>query len=165
MFDLPLVELVVFFLRNIPMEMLILSVIIGVIQMPSLEQKHAIEFALKLLLFLTVGVTGIWAFITHTFFPNFINPFVDGATNPLEFDVALANLALGITGLLAWWQPFAFRLSVVISVSCLLWGAAAAHLYQMFYLGDLALANAGATFYTNIAIPALLWLAVITRAR
>jgi hypothetical protein len=116
------------------------------------------EGYLSYLFLFTVGITGIWGFIMHAFFPSIADKFIGWIYSPFEFEVAMANLGMGITGLFAFRAGYSFRLAIILFVSCFSWGAAIGHLYQMLAHHNFAAGNAGLIFYTDIIIPLLLWL-------
>jgi len=164
MFDLPIIELIVFFSQYIPEMMLGLSLIICLILTPSLTRERAIDFSLSVLLFLNVGVTGISGFILPTFFTPLINQVMAGAmASPYEWQVAIANLGLGVTGFVAFGQNFTFRLAVIINTTCFLWGTAAFQLYQRFGLS--VVTSNHTSVYPNIIVPTLFWLLIAFRSR
>ena len=165
MINTTIAQCIAFFLSHIPLEMIGLGILLSIIHAMTSRADKTTDFTLGILLFCTVGVTGIWGFIMHAFFASFTSQFIGWAPSPFEFEVALANLGLGLTGLIALWRQFDFRLAVVISATCFLWGAAAGHLYQSITVHNFAAGNTGAILYTDIIIPLLLWLVIAFRQR
>lgn len=156
MLDLPILELLAFFSRYIPEMMLALSLIICLILTPSLTRARAIDLSLSIFLVLTLGVSGISGFISNAFYP------VGDFPTPFEWQVAIMHLALGIGGLMAFKQSFAFRLAVIINATCFLWGTAAFHLYECLTLPIVNASAAG--LYPNIIVPGLFWLLIACRS-
>ncbi|MDF2530355.1 MAG: hypothetical protein K0Q57_1235 [Gammaproteobacteria bacterium] len=148
---------IAFVLSHVPFLALILAFIFG--SMHALRRPDdKKEGYLSYLFLFTVGLTGIWGFVVHAFFPSVADKFIGWAYSPFEFEVAVANLGMGLTGVIAFRAGFGFRFATVMFVSCFSWGAAVGHLYQMLAHHNFAAGNAGLIFYTDIIIPLLLWL-------
>ncbi|MDF2691176.1 MAG: hypothetical protein K0S29_1031 [Gammaproteobacteria bacterium] len=148
---------IAFLLSHVPFVGLILAFIFGsfyALRCPA-DKK---EGYLRYLFLFTVGITGMWGFVMHAFFPGIADKFIGWAASPFEFEVAMANLGMGVTGIFAFRAGYSFRLATVVFVSCFSWGAAIGHLYQMLAHHNFAAGNAGLIFYTDIIIPLLLWL-------
>ncbi len=112
---------------------------------------------LKWTLLLGAGVVGLYAFLVHGFFGNFTAQQIGWANSPFQYEVAIANLAVGVLGVMAFSRPRPFRLAAVVVVSVWLWGDAVGHMYQMAVSHNFAPGNAGAWFLTDIVVPLLLW--------
>lgn len=108
--------------------------------------------------FFTVGVIGIWAFIFHVFFSELASSSIGWAPSPFEFEVGVANLGMGVAGLLAPWFRRQYSIAVGIMISCFSWGAAYGHVHQMIVAHNYAVDNAGPIFWTDMLIPAVLWI-------
>ncbi|MDF2940222.1 MAG: hypothetical protein K0R66_864 [Gammaproteobacteria bacterium] len=146
-----------FLLSHVPFVGLILAFIFGSFHALRRPDDKKEGYLAYLFLF-TVGLTGIWGFIVHAFFPGIADKFIGWAYSPFEFEVAVANLGMGVAGLFAFRASYSFRLATIVFVSCFSWGAAIGHLYQMLAHHNFAAGNAGLIFYTDIIIPLLLWL-------
>jgi hypothetical protein len=155
--DQVIAQFTAFVLSHVPFMGLILAFIFGsVYALKHPDNKK--EGYLSYLFLFTVGLTGIWGFVMHAFFPSIADKFIGWLYSPFEFEVAVANLGMGLTGLIAFRAGYSFRLATVIFASCFGWGAAIGHLYQMLAHHNFAAGNAGLIFYTDIIIPLLLWL-------
>ncbi len=165
MIDSHLIDLTGYFFNNFTVIMVIFALIICILLAPAFDFERANGFCLGVILFCCVGLTGLWGFVMHAFFPSLNGQFSSGTLSPCEFDVALAQLGLGLSGVLALWRDFEFRFAVILSASCFLWGTAAEQLYSHFIRHDPSAGNSGMLLYANLAIPAFLWLLVAFRSR
>jgi len=107
-------------------------------------------------MFLFVGLVGIYTFALHCFWPNIAAEGIGWANSPFQWEVGIANAAIGSLGLLAMKASRQFRLAVVVATSIWLWGDAAGHIYQMVAANNFAPGNAGPWFWTDVAGPLLL---------
>lgn len=138
-------------LTNFPLIMLILSILYGVI----IPGKIAARL-FGIMLFLCVGISGIWGFVMHCFFSQLASGNIGWAKSPFEFEVSLANLALGVTGVIAAFANWSFRFAVVLFTTVFLWGAAGGHIYQAILTNDFNPGNTGSILWTDILIPLIL---------
>ncbi len=115
-----------------------------------------IDISLAYILLLAVGFNGIYNFIMHAFFGDMIAAYIGWPQSPFQIEVAMANLGLGVLGLLAFRANFGFRLATVIATSCFLLGAAGVHIYDIFVQQNFLPGNAGSILFTDILIPASL---------
>ena len=67
----------------------------------------------------------------------------------------MADLAIGITASVAFWQDLSFKAAAVLVASVFLLGDAVGHVHQMLGSGDFSSGNAGVPFYMNIICPVL----------
>lgn len=112
------------------------------------------------LLLLPVGIGGLWGFYFHAFYPEFTAASIGWQTSPFQFEVAVANLGLGVAGVVGFWRSKDYAIGVALVVLCLLWGAAFGHIRQIIELGNYAPGNAGSILYTDILIPLILWISI-----
>lgn len=104
---------------------------------------------------LPIGVTGLWAGAFHVFFPATAAAFIGWETSPFQFEVGMADLAIGLTACIAFWRDLGFKAAAVIAASISLLGDAVGHVRQMLVAGNFAPGNAGVPFYTDILCPLL----------
>jgi len=82
--------------------------------------------------------------------------------SPFQREVAFANLAFGVLGLLSFKMRESFRLAAIIGYSLFLLGAAYGHIQEMTTKGNYAEYNAGSVLYIDILISVILiilWIA------
>lgn len=115
------------------------------------------EILLLWLLVINTGLGGLYAFMGHAFFANEVAESIGWPTgNPFQTEVAVANLAIGILGILSYWIRGNFWTATVIATSIWLLGAAAIHVREMLAEGNYNPGNAGIIFYMDIIGPLLL---------
>jgi hypothetical protein len=115
------------------------------------------EIILVYTLFVMVGFGGLWAFMGHAFFPDKVAASIGWASgSPFQFEVAVANLAIGVLGILSIKFKDNFRTATVIAATIFFWGAAFGHITEILKNGNYNSGNAGATLYFDIIFPAVL---------
>lgn len=104
-----------------------------------------------------IGLMGILGFVGHLFFSDRI-AFLIGwpAGNPFQKEIAFANLAFGILGILCIWIRGNFWLATILGQGIFMWGAAGVHLWQIYVYKNYAPDNAGTILYLDILIPLVL---------
>jgi len=123
----------------------------------SLTTKKLCEIFLLSLLVITVGFGSIWAFIGHAFFPDQIAAYIGWSSgSPFQLEVAFANLAFGVLGILCFWIRGSFWTASIICFSIFTLGAASVHIMNFFSTGNNAPGNTGAILLLDIIIPILL---------
>jgi len=125
------------------------------------------EILLLWLLVIAVGLGSILAFFGHTVFAASTAESIGWpAGNPFQTEVAVANLGVGITGVLCYWLRGNFWLAAVIPFAVFQLGAAAVHIQQIIVAQNYSPDNAGIILYTDIFTPLLLigLLAYVRRA-
>jgi hypothetical protein len=75
--------------------------------------------------------------------------------SPFQFEVGLADLAIGATACVSFWRSLDFKAAAVMVSSIFLLGDALGHVKQMIVAGNFASGNAGVPFYSDIAFPVL----------
>jgi hypothetical protein len=147
----------------------ILGLIVGAIHLLRDKQPrtagHVAEVLLLWLLVINTGVGTVFAFIAHTVFADSTAVSIGWPTgNPFQTEVAVANLAIGVLGILCYWFRAQFWLATVIGNAVWQLGDAVVHIRQIIVANNWAPNNAGVTLYTDIGIPiALIALLVIAR--
>lgn len=119
------------------------------------------EIVFRWIALFALGFTGIYAFIMHAFYPDLAATNIGWKPSPFQFEVALADLTIGVLGILSFLASYGFRLATVIASICFLWGAAAGHINQMIVTNNYALGNSGSWFWMDILIPLILLVCII----
>lgn len=102
--------------RDFPAVMLILALLIAAIN-PT--RGPAPERFLSWVLLLPIGLTGLWAGAFHIFLPGAASADIGWHASPFEFEVGMADLAIGITACVAFWQDLSFKAAAVLVASSL----------------------------------------------
>lgn len=144
-------QLIGFLIRNLPAVLFVLAVIIAFTR----RRSPAAERLLAWTLLLPIGVTGLWAGIYHVFFPEIAARYIGWQASPFQFEVGMADLAIGATACLAFWGDLNFKAAAVTAAAIFLLGDAVGHVRQMVSAGNFAPGNAGVPFYTDIICPLL----------
>jgi len=144
--------------------LLTLAVICSIVHTLSIKRKNVqrvTEIFLFYLLVICVGISGLFAFVGHAFRADEVARSIGWPTgSPFQFEVALANLAFGILGILCIWIRQNFWVATGIGYSIFLLGAAYGHIKQIIINHDFALNNAGPILYVGDMLIPLLILAL-----
>ena len=115
------------------------------------------EIFLLWFLVISVGIGGVFAFIGHTVFADATAASIGWpAGNPFQSEVAVANLTVGILGILCYWIRGNFWVATVIGFSVWWLGDAVVHIREIVVAKNYAPNNAGVTFYLAIVFPVIL---------
>jgi disulfide bond formation protein DsbB len=155
-------EAIGFFLRNLPAFLFAAALAFTAL---SRRQGSAAERLLAWTLLLPIGVTGLWAGISHVFFPAIAAAHIGWQTSPFQFEVGMADLAIGVTACIAFWQDLSFKAAAVCGASVFLLGDAIGHVREMMVAGNFAPGNAGLPFYMDVICPTLAIILVIVAKR
>ena len=140
---------------------LVLGLVVGAVHLyldkrPRTKGRVA-EIFLLWLLVITVGIQGIFAFIGHTAFADATAASIGWpAGNPFQSEVAVANLSVGVLGILCYWMRGNFWVATVIGFSVWFLGDAVVHIRSIVVEANYAPNNAGVTFYLDILVPVIL---------
>ncbi|CCB86060.1 DUF6790 family protein [Parachlamydia acanthamoebae] len=117
--------------------------IVKIFQDKVTTKKEQLAILLKSIIFFNIGCMGLIGFYAHTFMPDETARNIGWPTgNPFQFEVAVANLAFGILGVLSPWFPSLFWVPTVLGSVVFLFGCAWGHFVQ-WGKGDVAPYNAG----------------------
>jgi hypothetical protein len=115
------------------------------------------EILLVWLLVIDVGVGGVFGFLGHTVYADIAAASIGWpAGNPFQTEVAVANLAIGVLGILCYWWREQFWLATVIANAVWQLGDAAGHVQQIIVAHNWSPNNAGAALYNDVAVPIIL---------
>jgi hypothetical protein len=119
------------------------------------DHARTLEIWLVSLVVVLVGVTGIAAFIAHAFFAEDLAKQIGfPAGNPFQFEVAVADLAFGVLGLLCAKYRGGFLAATVIGASVFLLGDAYGHIVQWLKHDNTEPGNVGGPLFADILVPA-----------
>ncbi len=114
---------------------------------------------LSWVLALAVGADGIWAGFFHVFFPEIASRQIGWQPSPFEFEVGIADMALGIVAILSFWRGFEFKAAIAVYAILFYAGVSVGLFVQSFEHGDFAPDNFGILLILTLArIVALIWL-------
>lgn len=151
-------------LNNFGLALLILAVLIAIIDWPiaRFRKKHDFyEVFFRWIVLLPLGIASLYGFIMHAFFPVSTAALIGWTNSPFQFEVAMANLGIGIIAVIAFRASYGFRLATVIASACWLWGDALGHIYQMAAHQNYQLGNSGSWLWMDLIIPAILIVCIV----
>ena len=145
-------QTIAFVLGNLPAFFLVAALVIAAItRTPSSVPERYLAW----LLLLPVGGSGLWAALFHLAFPTLSAAQIGWAPSPFQFEVGMADLAIGAAACLSFWRDLSFKAAVVMINAIFLLGDAVGHLRQMVAADNFAPGNAGTPFFTDIILPIL----------
>jgi hypothetical protein len=125
---------------------------------------RCVEALLLYLLVVFVGVGGVVGFLGHTFKAGEIALQIGWQPSPFQFEVAVANLAFGVLGIMCIWQRGGFWTATGIGFAIFLLGCAYGHVRDMTLHGNLAPYNVGPVlWFYDLAVPAVILLLLLWR--
>lgn len=123
----------------------------------NIKNSRKIEILLTWAFLVIIGLGGIWAFVGHTIFADRVAASIGWPEgNPFQQEVAFANLAIGILGLLSLKIEGTFRIATLISYAVFMIGAGIGHLWQIWTVHNLSVNNAGLILWIDIFMPPIL---------
>jgi len=117
------------------------------------------------LLFVYVGLMGVLTAYAHVFHPIETSASIGWSPSPYEYEVGMADLTVGVLGILSLWIRGNFWLATAIANAVWLLGDATGHIRQMVLNNNHAANNSGIFLLTEIITPLIiLLLAVYNRS-
>lgn len=149
-------ETIKLILSNVPAIMFVSALVVAFLTrgFSSVPERY-----LAWLLLLSVGVDGIWVGIFHIFFPSIASAQIGWSPSPFEFEIGIADLALGITAVIAFWCSLSFQSAVAVYAILFYVGVAIGHLYDAAVHSNFSPNNFGLLLIITVARAILLsWL-------
>lgn len=150
-----------FSIRNLPAFLFVLALAVALVRR---HEGSLAQWLLSWILLLPIGVTGLWAGVFHVFFPATAAALIGWQVSPFQFEVGMADLAIGVTACIAFWSDLNFQAAAVSAAAIFLLGDAIGHVRQMVVAGNFAPGNAGVPFYMDVICP-LLAIALVVLAQ
>jgi hypothetical protein len=148
---------------NFPLWMLLLGLIFGIAHARRVRPSEAPGALAREMIFWSIGMSGLWGFVFHVFFPSLASGRIGWQSNGFETEVGLANLAIGVLGIAALFRSIEFSWAATVAAAIFLLGAAANHIVGIVAAKNFAPGNAGTILWTDILIP-VVTLALTARA-
>ncbi|MCX6004466.1 MAG: hypothetical protein NT082_02160 [Chloroflexi bacterium] len=143
----------------------VLWVILAIMQIV-LSGSDAIETLLMDGLIIMVGLGGLYSFIGHLFFSGKVAVSIGWPQgNPFQSEVAMANLAIGVLGILSYWIHYYFWIATVVAFSVFMLGTACIHIRDMRKSKNFTTGNAGPVFFADIGMPLILIILLVIYIR
>jgi hypothetical protein len=105
------------------------------------------------LLVIYVGLMGLLTAYAHVFRPLQTSASIGWSTSPYEYEVGMADLTVGVLGILCLWLRGNFWVATAIANAVWLLGDAVGHIRQMVLNHDHAANNSGIFLITEITMP------------
>ena len=116
------------------------------------------------LLFIYVGLMGLLTAYAHVFRPLETSASIGWVTSPYEYEVGMADLTVGVLGILCLWFRGNFWLATAIANAVWLLGDAIGHIRQITLNNNHAANNSGIFLVAEIITPlVILFLALYLR--
>jgi hypothetical protein len=133
---------------------LVLALLHFAVQKQPRTRQRIAELLLLYAFAFPIGLGGFVGFAGHTMRAGPVAASIGWpAGNPFQYEVAVANLAFGVLGLLCLRFRGEFWTATAIGWSVFMLGAAGVHLHQIHAGQPYAPANAGAMLYFDIVAP------------
>jgi hypothetical protein len=146
--------------------MVLVCVAITCLRAPKPLQTSLVADAVqRYTLLIPLGLMGLWGFLGHVFFPEQAAAAIGWPTSPFQREVGLANLGIGVAGIVGFFMGCGFRFAVLLMAACFLGGAGVGHLIEMARTGDMATGNAGPILYTDFLTPIVLAVSLLVYRR
>jgi hypothetical protein len=113
------------------------------------------------MLFASLGLQSLWAFVGHVFAAEPVARSIGWSTSPFQFEVGVANLGIGVCAIAAVWLGRPAGWAVFLMAACFLWGATYGHVREMIDKRNFAINNAGPIFWWDILTPLTLLAALV----
>lgn len=92
---------------------------------------------------LALGVESVWGGFFHVFVPGIASAQIGWQPSPFEFEVGVADLAMGIVAIVAFWRSASFQSAIGLYAFLFYIGVTIGHFDQAFVHHDLAADNFG----------------------
>ena len=133
-----------------------------------LDRERTLEIILLWTLVIGVGVGGLISAMGHVFVPDKIAGMIGWPKgSPFQYEVGMANLALGVVGLFCYRFRDNFWLATILANAVFLAGDGVGHVRDILVNANYAPFNAGIPLYWDFLFPlaqVLLWL-MLRKAR
>lgn len=146
-------------LSNVPVLMLVLAIAVAAVtkRPASVPQRY-----FSWLLLLSIGLESLWGGLFHVFFPDLASAQIGWQPSPYEFEIGIADIALGVVAIIAFWRSNSFKSAVAAYAVLFNAGVLVGHVRQAIGTGNFSSDNMGlmqvVTAIHVVVLPILLWL-------
>lgn len=127
------------------------------------HDQHWARRYLSWILLLAVGIDGLWAGVFHVFFPAVASAQIGWQQSPFEFEIGVADIALGTVAVLSFWRSLSFQSATALYAIIFYGGVSIGHVMQALRNDDYEADNFGLllalTVTRAIVLSILLWAA------
>lgn len=123
------------------------------------------ETYLQYLLFIYVGVMGLFVAAGHVFRPVQTSASIGWAPSPYEFEVGMADLTIGVLGVLCLKFRGNFWLATAVATAVWFLGDGVGHIRDLFIHNNHAPNNSGVFLVAELLMPIVILLLVLYRRK
>jgi hypothetical protein len=128
-------------------------------------RERVVQVFLLYFLVVDIGVFGVIGASGHIFRADEIAEEIGWPTgSPFQYEVGVANLGFGVTGILCIWYRRGFWAATAIAAGIFLFADGIGHIREE-RAGDYAEYNAGPVLYTDFITPIVVWALLIAYHR
>ncbi len=128
-----------FVLSNLPEILFVAAFVLAAVT------KSPTYFPARLLgwLLLSIGIAYTWAGFFHIVFPHIAASSIGWEVSPFQFEIGVADAAIGIVAIVSFWRPLDFKAPVVGYLSLFSIGVAYGHFREAIFAGNTSKDNFG----------------------
>ncbi|PZF77888.1 hypothetical protein DK847_05530 [Aestuariivirga litoralis] len=141
-----------YILSNIPAVCFALAILLALLRH---DGRSLAARLLDWMLLLPVGIGGVWAGFFHITFPAIAAQSIGWQPSPFQFEIGVADAAIGIAGIVSFWRALPFKAAVVLYIVLFNFGVAVGHVRESLG-GNFAPNNFGLLLVITIAEMVLL---------
>lgn len=162
-------ETISFILGTIQIPLFIVAIIVAIVKLRRAGARHEVmSIAFTLwgeVLFYCFGLGFVYVWYFHAFMANFTAPLIGWQPSPFEWELAWAELGIGVIAIMSLWRGYEMRLAATLTSAIFLFGCAAQHIHLILAEHNYSPGNAGLVlWFGDIALPiVLLCLALASR--
>jgi hypothetical protein len=127
-------------LTNLPVFLFVAAFVLAVLLK---RPAHFPTRLLNFLLLLSVGGEESWAGFFHVFFPQTAAATIGWQVSPFQFEIGVADLAVGIAAIVSFWRSIEFKAAIIVYTVLFYIGVAIGHVHQAISMGDMSVNNFG----------------------
>jgi hypothetical protein len=115
------------------------AIVATVVKQPAMFSERLLRW----MLLLSVGVEETWAGLFHIFFPQTAASSIGWTVSPFQFEIGVADVAIGLTAIASFWRPPSFRAATISYVTLFYAGVAIGHVREAVAAGNFSENNFG----------------------
>ncbi|OYY24239.1 MAG: hypothetical protein B7Y65_03240 [Azorhizobium sp. 35-67-15] len=141
-----------FVLRNLPEILFVAAFLLAAVT------KSPAYFPARLLgwLLLSAGIAYLWAGVFHILFPHLAASSIGWQVSPFQFEIGVADAAIGLVAIVSFWRTLDFKGPVVGYFSLFSIGVAYGHFRDAIYAGNTSADNFGLLLVVTLVHAVLL---------
>lgn len=145
-------------LANLPAILFVGALVVAMLRR---DGRPAAPRFLDWLILLSVGLESLWAGLFHVFAPQTAAASIGWQVSPFQFEIGIADGAIGLVAIAAFWRSLAFKSAVVAYIVLFYAGVAVGHVQQTVETHNFAANNFGLllamTVVKVVLLPLVLW--------